>query len=152
MGQIVPMLAYNDIEDVTLLGTNLWNTPLLAKRAGKFLKNPIFVDSFVTSNGLFTSSQFYQDYLRVFEHAPSILEMQAFDTGLILKQIIENGANTRKKAQKMLTKFEEFEGVLGSLQMTETRQITWPMVALTYDSGQIVNLSHSSASALDPVE
>ena len=70
---------------------------------------------------------------------------------MILKQIVENGANTRKKAQRMLARFKEFDGVLGSLKMTGTRQITWRMVALTYEDGQIVTLSHS-ASSLHPVK
>ena len=38
LGQVAPMLAYNDIEDMILLGTNLWNTPLLSQRAGQIFK------------------------------------------------------------------------------------------------------------------
>ena len=126
------MLAYNDIEDMILLGTNLWNTPLLSQRAGQFLKSPIFVDSFSMSDEAFISSDFYKDYIQVFNQKPHILELQAFEAGLILKKIIEEGADTRQEAQKMLTTIK-LDGVLGNLQMTEKRQIKRPMISLTYD-------------------
>ena len=106
IGQIAPMLAYNDIEEVTLLGTNLWNTPLLGKRVGRFLRNPIFVDSFMMSNTLLASSSFYKNYVKTFKQKPHILEMQAFDTGLILKKIIEDGAKTRQQAQKKISSYQ----------------------------------------------
>ena len=145
LGQVAPMLAYNDIEDMILLGTNLWNTSLLSQRAGKFLKTPIFVDSFSMSDENFVSSEFYNHYIQVFDQKPHILELQAFEAGLILKKIIEEGADTRKEAQKMLTSIQ-LDGVLGSLQMTEKRQVKRPMIPLTYDekTGQISKLSESS--------
>ena len=132
LGQVAPMLAYNDIENMTLLGTNLWNTPLLSQRAGQFLKSPIFVDSFSMSDESFTASQFYNHYLQVFNQKPHILELQAFEAGLILKEILEEGADTRQEVQKMLTT-TNLNGVLEDLQMTERRQIKRPMVSLTYD-------------------
>ena len=103
LGQVAPMLAYNDIENMILLGTNLWNTPLLPQRAGQFLRSPIFVDSFSISDGDFTSSDFYRSYIQTFDQKPHILELQAFEAGLILRKIIEEGADTRQEAQKMLT-------------------------------------------------
>ena len=132
LGQVAPMLAYNDIEDMILLGTNLWNTPLLSQRAGQFLKTPIFVDSFSMSDEDFISSEFYNHYTKVFAQRPHILELQAFEAGLILKTVIEEGADTRQEAQKMLTTIK-LNGVLGDLQMTTKRQIKRPMVSLTYD-------------------
>ena len=127
-----------------LLGTNLWNTPLLPQRAGQFLRSPIFVDSFSISDGDFTSSDFYRSYIQTFDQKPHILELQAFEAGLILKKVIEEGADTRQEAQKMLTTIN-LDGVLGSLQMTEKRQVRRPMAPLTYDqkTKQISKLSHS---------
>lgn len=145
LGQIAPMLNYNDIENTTLLGTNLWNMPSLSERVGQFLKKPIFVDSFMASDDLFVTSQFYKDYVKTFAQKPHILEMQAFDTGLMLKRILQKGVKTREKMQNMMANMGQFQGALGPLEMTETRQMTRPMVALTYDekNGQILPLSHS---------
>ncbi len=144
LGQVAPMLVYNDIENMILLGTNLWNTPLLSQRAGQFLRSSIFVDSFSMSDENFISSDFYKNYIKVFNQKPHILELQAFEAGLILKKVIEEGADTRQEAQKMLTTIN-LDGVLGSLQMTEKRQVRRPMAPLTYDqkTKQISKLSHS---------
>ena len=143
VGQIAPMLVYNDIESMTLLGTNLWNTPLLSQRAGQFLENPIFVDSFSLLDKEFIYSPFYRNYTRTFKQKPHILEMQAFEAGLILKKVIEEGANTRLKVQKMMIDIQ-LDGVLGELKMTEKRQVKRPMVSLTYNKNNgISKLSKS---------
>ena len=84
------------------------------------------------SGETFISSDFYKDYIQVFNLKPHILELQAFEAGLILKKIIEEGADTRQEAQKMLTTIK-LDGVLGNLQMTEKRQVKRPMISLTYD-------------------
>lgn len=144
VGQVAPMLVYNDVENMTLLGTNLWNTPLLSQRAGQFLETPIFVDSFSMLDREFIHSPFYRNYVRVFGQKPHILEMQAFEAGLILKEVIERGADTRLKVQKMMVDIQ-LNGVLGELKMTEKRQVKRPMVSLTYNkkNGQISKLSES---------
>ena len=51
---------------------------------------------------------------------------------MILREIIDEGAETRQEVQKMLTTLK-LNGVLEDLQMTEKRQIKRPMVSLTYD-------------------
>ena len=133
LGQVAPMLAYNGIEDMTLLGSNLWNTPLLSRRAGQFLKEPLFIDSFSMSDDAFVQSQFYKDYIQIFKQKPHILELQAFEAGLILRKAIQEGIKSRKELQQKMLHIN-LRGVLGDLKMTESRQVKRPMVALTYDS------------------
>ena len=44
IGQIAPALSYSDIEGITLLGTNGWNSKKLVTRGGEFIEGAIFVD------------------------------------------------------------------------------------------------------------
>src|SRR5690606_10639495 len=43
LGQISAMLAYNDVNDIMFLGTNLWNTATIANRVGKYMRSSLFV-------------------------------------------------------------------------------------------------------------
>ncbi len=58
VGQIAPMLAYNDINNVRLLGTNVWNSKALLERANKFVENAIFVDILMSTDRNFLASEF----------------------------------------------------------------------------------------------
>ncbi len=149
LGQIAPMMAFNDVEGTPLLGTNLWNTPGLIKRAGKYLKNPLFVDSFLTSNSQFRNSNFKKKFTQLFGDSPHIIELQAYDSGLLLRKLLASGVSSRDELRNKLIATKTFQGALGELEMNETREIVRPLTALTVSEGQIKKLeSQKTAKSL----
>lgn len=144
IGQIAPMLAYHDVNNVRLLGTNLWNTSSLIRRGERYVEKAIFVDSLLSSDASFTQSPFYVQYQATFGEAPGVFEAQAYDAGLILRQIIASGEKSRRGVAEKLGELEEFHGSLGSLQMTPSREIDRPIVSLTVSRGQIMRLSDAA--------
>ncbi len=138
MGQVAAMLAYNDVRNVKLLGTNLWNTKDIARRAGNFANNLIFVDSLVP--GIVSQSRFASEYRSVYGEEPSLIEFQAYDAGLILRQLIASGADDREELRKKLTSLQAFPGALGTLRLSPEREIERPVFSLTVEKGEIVPL------------
>lgn len=138
MGQIAAMLTYNNVKNVKLLGTNLWNTPGLEKRAGNFANNLLFVDSFVSSDPNYAHSQFVKDYKTIFNEEPGILEVQGYDAALLLRQLISQGYTSRESLSRALAKVQDFPGSLGPLSITQDREIMRPLTALTLEKGEIV--------------
>jgi ABC-type branched-subunit amino acid transport system substrate-binding protein len=138
LGQIAAMLAFNDVRDVKLLGTNLWNTPGLSKRAGNFINNLLFVDSITPLSK--NNQTFMNEYKNLYNETPSLIEIQAYDSGLILRHLISNGASTRDDLAKKLTELEKFPGALGLLSVTSDREIDRPLTPLTLEKGEIVPL------------
>jgi len=137
LGQIAAMLAYNDVRNVTLMGTNLWNTAGISKRAGNFVDNLLFVDSFVPQVDMGTRSRFLAEYKSLFNEDPSLIEIQAYDSALILRQLIASGATSRSELTTKLTELKRFPGALGNLNMSTDREIERPLVALTLVKGNI---------------
>jgi ABC-type branched-subunit amino acid transport system substrate-binding protein len=137
LGQIAAMLAYNDVRNVTLMGTNLWNTPGIAKRAGNFADHLLFVDSYVPQVDTGARSRFLAEYKSLFNEEPSLIEIQAYDSALILRQLIAAGATSRSELTTKLTELNRFPGALGSLNMSVDREIERPLVALTLEKGNI---------------
>ncbi len=133
MGQISAMLSFNGVKGVHLLGTNLWNAPGLAKRAGHFSNSLLFVDSFVGTEQHFASSQFVKDYRTIFNEEPGIFEIQGYDAALLLRQLISQGNTSRESLTSALSKIKDFPGTVGPMSMTESREIMRPVVALTLD-------------------
>lgn len=138
LGQIAAMLAFNDVRGVKLLGTNLWNTAGIAKRAGNFANNLIFVDSLAPT--ISEQSRFVNEYKSLYNETPSLIEIQAYDAGLILRQLIASGADTRQDLVKKLTELNKFPGALGPLSMSPDREIERPVSALTVEKGEIAPL------------
>lgn len=139
-GQIAPMLAYNDVDNVRLLGTNLWNNASFVSRGQKFVENAIIVDGLYTGDRSFASSDFVKSYKDVFGEEPGMIEAQAYDTGLLLRQLIAGGATTRTELQEKLTSVKGFPGAFGALDMSPTRELKRPISVLTVKEGKLVPL------------
>ncbi|MES2856175.1 MAG: penicillin-binding protein activator, partial [Bdellovibrionota bacterium] len=138
VGQIAPMLAYNNIRDVRLLGTNAWNSPALIQRGQKFVEKSVFVDSALTNDPSFRSSPFFTSFTSVFEEEPALTELQAYDSALILRQLIAGGETTRVGLRSRLASLRDFSAATGKLSITDEREIERPLTALTVENGTIV--------------
>jgi ABC-type branched-subunit amino acid transport system substrate-binding protein len=138
LGQISAMLSYNGVKGIQLLGTNLWNVPGIAKRAGNSAAQTVFVDSFVSSDPRFTQSTFVRDYRNEFGEEPGVFEIQAYDAALMLRQLIAQGATSRESLSNSLARMNGFPGSLGLLSMTSDREVQRPLLALTIENGNIV--------------
>jgi ABC-type branched-subunit amino acid transport system substrate-binding protein len=144
LGQIAAMLSFNGVKDVKLMGTNLWNNKGVAKRAGLFADNLVFVDSFVPTDSNFTNSRFVREYKSFFNEDPGIFEIQGYDAALLLRQLISEGASGREGLANELVTVSEIPGALGPMSATPQREIMRPLVALTLQKGEITVLPKSS--------
>jgi ABC-type branched-subunit amino acid transport system substrate-binding protein len=130
-GQIAPMLAYNDVDNLRLLGTNLWNNPSFVSRGQKFVENAIIVDGLYTGDRSFAASQFVREFKEVFGEEPGMIEAQAYDSGLLMRQMVGSGASSRVDLQEKLAQVRAFPGAFGPLDMSATRELQRPISVLT---------------------
>ncbi len=139
LGQLAAFLSYGGVRNLKLLGTNLWNSPGLSKRAGNFSSNLVFVDGLFNQSQNYQGSRFVQNYKKIFNEDPSLIEIQAYDSALILRQLILGGASTRDELSRKLSEMRQFPGSLGPLDMSKTREILRPVLSLTVArDGQII--------------
>lgn len=139
-GQIAPMLAYNDVDNVRLLGTNLWNNASFVSRGQKFVENAIIVDGLYTGDRSFKASEFVRNFKEVFGEDPGMIEAQAYDSGLLLRQLIAGGASSRIELQEKLTGVKGFPGAFGNLDMSAGRELQRPISVLTVKEAKLVPL------------
>lgn len=136
--KISAYLSYEGVKNVTLLGTNLWNTTSIGRRAGHFSNSLMFVDSPEINE----SSRFYQEYKNIYNEAPSSIEVQAYDSALILRQLIIQGASSRDQIVNRLNELSSFPGSLGQLNMTRSREVYRPINAYIVQEGSILPLNN----------
>lgn len=131
LGQITATLVSNGIKTPVLLGTNLWNVSDLTRRAGVFSDRILLVDSFSPQETSFTDSKFTKEYLRNFGETPGNIELQAYDTALVLRNLIDNGASSRARLSRELADLNGVNGSVGSLYINEKREFIRPIKTLT---------------------
>ncbi len=138
VGQIAPMLAYHDVKGPVLLGTNLWNHPSLIRRGQKYVEGALFVDGLSTSDDNFKKSEFFRRYQKTFGEEPDVFAAQAYDVGSLLKKIIDDSeVVSRVGLKENLIHIESFQGVLGTMNMSEQREFRRPILTFEVVEGKV---------------
>lgn len=137
MGQIAAMMAYQDARNITLLGTNLWNNVDVIRRVNNANYRAFFVDGISPS----ATANFLTEYKDEFNESAGLLETQAYDSALMIKQLILSGVDNREELQEKLISKSLFQGALGPLLITPDRETQRPMTVLTIESGSIIPVS-----------
>ena len=111
---ILPQLAYHDVRDIYLAGTNLWHSPQLIELAKDYAQNAVMVDGFFNDSTSQPVRKFVEAYKEIYADEPGIIAAFAFDTARFLFDILSQAEmqyrNTVRDA--MLQAFE-VDGVTG---------------------------------------
>lgn len=117
---IAPHLALYDLNEITLLGTNAWNSPHLVEEAGEYVRDAIFVDGFFAESAMPDVQAFVEHYLEAFQREPRALEAQAYDSLLILEEAFQRAdAKTRDSVRESLANLDGYPGLSGYTRFNE---------------------------------
>jgi len=142
IGQIAPALSYGDVEGITLLGTNGWNSKNLLKRGGEFVEGAIFVDGFFANSPYSVVRDFSTTYYNTFKRSPGIIEAHANDaTDILISILSQENIETRSEIQKALLQIRNFPGVTGSITFSETGDAEKPLFILTVENENIIQVN-----------
>ena len=138
VGLIVPQLAFYNVDKITLLGANGWNSPELIKMVGKHLGSNYFVDGFYLDSHQAEVKSFVEQFQNNYGEFPSHLSAQAYDAaGIIFKNII-SGADNRLKLRDSLIMVNNYPGVTGKTNLLESGDSEKNIFALTVKKKKIV--------------
>jgi ABC-type branched-subunit amino acid transport system substrate-binding protein len=140
-GLIMPQLAYNDIEDVYIFGTNLWHSDRLIEMAHKYVQDAVMPDLFFAGS----SSEHVQDFVKSFKDSfkkkPGFIEAIAYDTAMILFGIISRSdVSFRSTIKKELTRMEGFDGITGHTRFTKNGDVEKRLYLLTIKGKKFIEI------------
>lgn len=138
IGQIAPTLAYNDVTNVYLIGTNIWNTNEFLRRGQNFVSHSLFTDGFYEKGDEFTKSPFFKTYSETFSKAPTSFSLQGYDSGLVIRSVLAQGASSRLEFSKYIQQNQGIPGALTTLMLNNKKEFVRPIVTLTVKEGEIV--------------
>jgi len=138
---IAPQLVFYGIKDVTLLGINGWNSPDLIVKAGRFLKDAVFVDTFYPQSKKPEVQRFMDLYRQVYQEEPTILSAQGFDLATLLLQIINDPeVGNRDDLRRKLDDLNNYLGVTGTTGFDPYGEAIKQLYLLQIKRGKIVEL------------
>jgi ABC-type branched-subunit amino acid transport system substrate-binding protein len=113
-GLIIPQLAFYDVRDIYLLGTNLWHSDTLIEMAAQYAQGAIMPDGFFAES----SEPAIQDFVRVFEETyqekPGFIEAVVYDSAMMLLGVLDQpDIRFRSQIKNELLNRDGFSGVTG---------------------------------------
>ena len=87
-GLIIPQLAYYDVKDVLLLGTNLWHSDSLIKMAEQFVQGAVMPDAFFVESESPQVKAFVKKFEETYQERPGFIEAVMYDSAALLLQIV----------------------------------------------------------------
>jgi ABC-type branched-subunit amino acid transport system substrate-binding protein/TolA-binding protein len=123
-GLIVPQLAYFDIKDVYLLGTNLWHSDSLIRIADQYVQGAVMADGFFAESTSPAVQNFVTKFEETYQEKPDFIEAVVFDSALILFQAVSRPhIRYRNEIRDELLNMENFPGTTGITRFDETGEV-----------------------------
>jgi ABC-type branched-subunit amino acid transport system substrate-binding protein len=141
VGLIAPELAFYNITDVQLLGTDGWNSQELTVIGERFVEGAIFVDGFFADATTASVETFVERFVSRYQERPTLFAAQGYDTLRIVVQLLQAGASTRLELRDKLLQLVDFPGVTGLTSMDVDGNAIKVPYLLSVRNGRIVQLN-----------
>jgi len=123
-GLIIPQLAFYDIENVQLLGTNLWHAPSLIEMAPRFSQGAIITDGLILDEPRGKLAEFVQSYQSIFLEPPDLLSATGYDSAMIVLTLLgDSRVKFRSSLKTALGTLRNFPGVTGNTSFDASGEV-----------------------------
>jgi len=120
-GLIIPQLVYYDVNDVTLLGTNLWHSQKLIDMAKYHIQGAILPEGFFEQSTSEHVHRFVSEFKYIYGSSPGFIEAVSYDTAWILFNLVSRSdIRFRAQVKRELLAMEPFAGVTGTTVFDES--------------------------------
>lgn len=153
-GLIIPQLAYYDIRDVHLLGTNLWNSVALLQMSGDYMPHALFVDGFFAGQTSEKVKKFVADCQSAFGRVPGFVEAVAYDSAMMVFETMRRTAtDSRRELKTALLSMDLFDGVTGRTRFEPNGEAQKELQIITVHNRRFVQVprhrAHPPSAAME---
>jgi ABC-type branched-subunit amino acid transport system substrate-binding protein len=140
-GLIVPQLAFYDVTDIYLLGTNLWHSPKLIEMARQYVQDAILTEGFLAEGASEEVLDFVRVFYKTFGRKPEFIEAVAYDTAMILFQMISRpDIQFRSSLKDNLKNLTDYQGVTGLTSFDENGEVRRKLYLLQIKGSRFLEL------------
>jgi ABC-type branched-subunit amino acid transport system substrate-binding protein len=143
-GLIIPQLAFYDVNDIYLLGTNLWHSDLLIEMAAQYVQGAIMPDGFFAESSEPAVQNFVQIFEQTYQERPGFIEAVVYDTAMIIFGVL-NKPDLRFKSElkNELLNMTVFSGITGPTYFDENGEAQKQLYLLKIKGRRFVELEQN---------
>ncbi len=140
-GLIIPQLAYYDVKDVLLLGTNLWHSNSLIKMAEQYVQGAVMPDAFFVESDSPQVRDFVEKFEGTYQEKPGFIEAVMYDSAMLLLNILNKPhIRFRSELREELFNLVEYQGVTGATRFDENGDAQKKLYLLTIKGRRFVEV------------
>ena len=140
-GLIIPQLAFYDVNDVLLMGTNLWHSNSLIKMAEQYVQGVIMPDAFFVDSDSPQVNRFVERFEETYQEKPGFIEAVMYDSAVLLLEIVSKpDIRFRSELRSELFNLVEFQGVTGMTRFDENGDAQKKLHLLTIKGRRFIEL------------
>jgi len=144
-GLVIPQLAFYDVKDTYLLGTNLWHSDRLIAMARQYVQGAVVPDGFFAEDPSENVKNFVGIYQKVFDQKPGFIEAVTYDTAMILFQMVSRPEiRFRSTLKNELERLTDFQGVTGLTSFDADGEVRKRLYLLQIKGNRFFQLEHRS--------
>jgi ABC-type branched-subunit amino acid transport system substrate-binding protein len=139
---IAPQLAFYDIDNVLLLGTNLWHSDNLIHSARNYVQEAIMTDAFYARDSKKNVQEFISGFEETHGESPGLIEALAYDTAMMNFHNLSNpGIRSRNDLKHAIKNISNFEGVTGYTSFNKNGDAIKNLYVLQIEENQFVQVN-----------
>ena len=140
-GLIIPQLAFYDVKDVYLLGTNLWHSEVLIKMAFQYVQGAIMPDGFFDGSSAPVVQAFVSIFEETYQEKPGFIEAVVYDSAMMLFGVVaQPDIRFKSDLKNKLLNMDAFMGVTGPTQFDENGEAQKQLHLLRIKGREFVEL------------
>jgi ABC-type branched-subunit amino acid transport system substrate-binding protein len=138
---IAPQFPYYDVNNVVMLGTNLWHSDELIRTARGYVQGAIVPEGFYEDSQSPEVRNFVKRFKKVFGTSPGFWEALAYDTARIAFQTANlSRVRSRRGFKSALLELDGFRGVTGRTSFDETGDVDKQIYLLKIKGSRFVQI------------
>jgi ABC-type branched-subunit amino acid transport system substrate-binding protein len=139
---IAPQLAFYDIDNVLLMGTNLWHSDKLIDLARNYVQEAILTDAFYAKDTKKNIKKFISDFEGINGERPGLIEALAYDTAMMNFYNLSNPEiQSRSDLKHALKTQPGFNGITGHTSFKENGDAVKRLYLLQVEENRFVQVN-----------
>ena len=139
---IAPQLAFYDIDNVLLLGTNLWHSDKLIYSARNYVQEAIMTDAFYAKDSKSSIQEFISAFEKSYGESPGVIDALAYDAAMMNFYSLSNPEiRSRKDLREALKNLHNFMGVTGDTSFGKNGDAIKKLYLLQVENNRFVQLN-----------
>ncbi len=140
-GLILPQLAFYDVSEVTLMGTNLWSSKTLIEMSRDHANGAILPNGFYAGSTKPPTRQFVAAYQAAFTDPPEYIEAVGYDTARLLLDLIGRpDVRSRTELRDELLRVADFQGATGATAFDYNGDVHKPLFLIKVKGSRFIEI------------